>query len=116
MDARLAVTLGPEFTDELLRRGLRWSDAKALGGESLEISLGEGHAPLTMKVTEATLTGEAPHMVQFSLVLRGPAAPRLPQRMFRVSHARLGDYAILITPIAGTATTTDYEACFSHAP
>jgi hypothetical protein len=103
--------------DELLQRRFTWEDAKDLGGESFDVFSDEvTNDAIALTVLSATNRHSAPHMVQFSMELRGPASPRLPQGMYRFRHARLGEYAFLITAISASADATEYQACFSHAP
>ena len=104
------------LTEELLSRSLRWDDARGLAGEIVDVVPEEGSpVTLTMKVARVELRADDAPMVQFSIVLRGPADPLLPQRTYRLRHSRLGDYALLITPLARDATGVEYEACVSHA-
>ena len=102
--------------EELLARRLTWDEARGLAGESFEVA-GAADAPaIAMQVASVNERASAPAMVQFALVFRGPHAPLLAQDIYRFRHARLGDFAFFITPIAQGADATDYEACFSHAP
>jgi hypothetical protein len=48
----------------------------------------------------------------FSIVLRGPAEPILPQRIYRLEHADLGALELFLVPIAQDASVTRYEAVF----
>jgi hypothetical protein len=103
--------------EDLLRRRLTWDEAKGLGGETFEVFPDEAtDDAVPMAIVSATNANSAPHMIQFSLEIRGPAAPRLPQGMYRFRHARLGEYAFVITAIGASPEGTDYQACFSHAP
>lgn len=49
----------------------------------------------------------------FSLLFVGPAAPALPQRTYRLSHARLPELDIFLVPIGADAAGVRYEAIFS---
>jgi hypothetical protein len=103
--------------DEILSRVFTWDDARALEGESLELSGGApGAVPLRVLVARAKLLRGEAHMVQFSLFMRGPPQPLLAQDTYLARHARLGDYAFFVTPVASDAQGVEYEACFSHAP
>jgi hypothetical protein len=103
--------------DELMSRRLHWDDAKDLGGESFDVFPDEnGSDALRMSIVDIRNQHSTPRMIQFSILFRGPASPFLSQRIYRFQHARLGEFAFLITAIAKTADTIDYEACFSHAP
>jgi hypothetical protein len=103
--------------DEILSRRFTWDDARALEGESLELSGGAPDAaPLRVVVARARLLRSEPHMVQFSLLMRGPPQPLLAQDTYRARHASLGDYGFFVTPVGRDAQGVEYEACFSHAP
>ena len=49
----------------------------------------------------------------FSLVFRGPAEPRLPQRIYPLEHPELGRLEIFITPVGPDDAGMRYEAVFS---
>lgn len=109
-------TIGVMLTDELLARRLTWDDARTLEGETFELVPDESNpAGVPMVVARVAVRDADPRMVQFSIVLLGPADPVYPQRTYRLRHARRGDYAFMVTPIARDAAGTSYEACFSHA-
>ena len=107
-----------QATDDkvLMARRLEWADAQALAGETVAVFAEEGGAPVAFAVVAVKEQHRAPHMLQFSVSLRGPPKPVQAQRTYRVRHARLGDYAFFITPVGANESGVDYEACFSHAP
>lgn len=102
--------------DALFARSLSWTDAQSLLHERFEFfpdeAGAEGVALEVVGVRQASSSGS---LRQFAIVFRGPPAPAHAQGTYRFRHARLGDYAIFVTPIARGAEGTDYEACFSHA-
>ena len=49
----------------------------------------------------------------FSLVLRGPRAPLLPQATYALMHPRLGRVEVFLVPIAQDAQAARYEATFN---
>jgi hypothetical protein len=49
----------------------------------------------------------------FSLVFRGPLAPVMPQRIYRVEHAGLGALDIFLVPIGRDQDGVRYEAIFT---
>lgn len=50
----------------------------------------------------------------FSLVFKGPAAPVLPQRIYRLEHARLGALELFLVPIGrDPGGSLLYEAIFT---
>lgn len=103
--------------DTLYARALTWSDAQLLDQQAVTFLLpgNEQAHPVDMQVAEvAQKPSAAPHMLQFSIVFRGPRAPQLAQRTYRMRHAEWGDWAVFITPIAQSVGHIDYEACFSY--
>jgi hypothetical protein len=57
-----------------------------------------------------------PHRMReapFSLVLRGPRAPLLPQATYALLHPRLGRVELFLVPIAQDAQGARYEATFN---
>ena len=50
----------------------------------------------------------------FSLVFRGPVTPRLPQKIYRLEHEKLGTFSIFLTAIEGDADGISYEAVFNR--
>ena len=57
---------------------------------------------------EAGFNGRQP----FSLLFNGPAAPVLPQRTYRLAHARLPELDIFLVPIGADAVCARYQAVF----
>ena len=49
----------------------------------------------------------------FSLILRGPATPFLPQATYAMRHPRLGPIELFLVPIGRDAGNTRYEATFN---
>ncbi len=102
--------------EALLARALAWEDAQSLRDESLEFFPDDGgERGVVLKVVEVSSQGRSGEVRQFAILFRGPSSPVHPQRIYRFRHARLGDYAFFITPIAQSPEGTDYEACFCHA-
>jgi hypothetical protein len=50
---------------------------------------------------------------QFSLHLRGPRTPALPQRIYRLEHAQLGALDLFLVPIGRDGSGMTYEAVFT---
>lgn len=59
------------------------------------------------------LDHQAPHDNRFSLMLRGPSQPLLPQATYVFEHAALGTLAIFIVPVGRTEAGTAYQAIFN---
>jgi hypothetical protein len=75
-------------------------------------------ATLGLTLIEVEATGPAPaggatRRRPFSLLFRGPRAPVLPQRIYRLEHAALGPLEIFIVPIGPDAHGMRYEAIFT---
>jgi hypothetical protein len=102
--------------DALLSRKLEWNDARAFEGASVELFVDEtpDAAPMVMSVKSVTQSPAARGASQFAIVFRGPREPLLGQRIYRIRHGALGEFAFFITPIVQSAAGTDYEACFAH--
>lgn len=100
--------------DALFARTFTWEDARGIAGDTFlaDAGAGESVALVVERVDERPAQGA---MRQFAILLRGPAEPLLAQATYRLRHARLGDYAIFLTPLARTAAACTYEACFAHA-
>jgi hypothetical protein len=75
-------------------------------------------AALRLTLIEAAATGPAPagdaaRRRPFSLLFRGPRAPVLPQRIYRLEHAALDPLEIFIVPIGPDAEGMRYQAVFT---
>ncbi|MEY2562615.1 MAG: hypothetical protein QOH88_808 [Verrucomicrobiota bacterium] len=72
--------------------------------------------PVTLQLSEARLTGThhvADTREPFSLVFRGPAELRLPQGIYPIKHAQLGEMEIFLVQIAADKTSSSFEAVFN---
>lgn len=102
--------------DALFARSLSWSDAEALLHEAIAFFPDEAGAEnIEFEIAEVRRRESSESLLQFAILFRGPPDPVFAQGTYRFRHARLGDYAIFITPVAKTPAGTQYEACFSHA-
>jgi hypothetical protein len=86
-------------------------------GHTFQVQLPEG-APLALTLSEVTPLGAvtAPPSAQrapFSLVFLGPAAPLLPQRIYRLSHSSIGTFDLFLVPLGPGPGGLRYEAIFS---
>lgn len=108
------MTQEPHALDEsLFARKLEWADAQSMEGGTLTCFVA-GAQPLALAVTQARELPAPSGARQFTLAMRGPAQPLLPQGTYRMRHERLGDYAIFITAVGRSADACLYEACFTH--
>jgi hypothetical protein len=74
------------------------------------------HPALELRLAEVAGTGDPARpdgRVPFSLLFRGPAAPILPQRIYRLEHARLGALDLFLVPLEPDAAGARYEAIFN---
>jgi len=53
------------------------------------------------------------HRAPFSLVFRGPGTPVLPQRIYRMAHAEVGEFELFLVPIGPDEQGLRYEAVFT---
>jgi uncharacterized protein DUF6916 len=73
----------------------------------------EGGQSLALELAAVEEPPHAPGMELFSLQFIGPFTPRLEQRTHRLEHEKLGEFEILMTPIAADpAEGTKYESIF----
>jgi hypothetical protein len=68
--------------------------------------------PVTLELAEVNERPTPPDVELFSLVFRGPAAPRLVQQTHHFEHEVLGAFDLFITAIAGDPEGISYEAVF----
>jgi hypothetical protein len=93
--------------------------------ENLNVRIFREHLHTTFTVQEGTAGavllelvdsiegGTSPKMELFSIYFRGPFAPRLPQQIHPLKHAKLGILEIFLTPVeADESKGTLYESVF----
>jgi hypothetical protein len=71
-------------------------------------------APFHLELTEVNEHQSPPGIESFSVVFRGPRAPRLEQKTYRFEHAALGPFDLFITAISGDDQGICYEAVFNR--
>ena len=104
--------------DELWSRSLTHEIASELPGFSLQFFYGDLQGQTHVAVLQVRACNERPgssDMVQFNLDMLGPTEPLLPQQTYRARHASLGDFAVMISPMAIHTDGIEYQANFSHA-
>lgn len=69
-------------------------------------------APVELELVEVTEKKTPANVELFSLLFRGPAAPRLPQQIHKLRHKNLGTLEIFLAAIEGDQTSITYEAVF----
>jgi Domain of unknown function (DUF6916) len=75
-----------------------------------------GAEPLAVQLLQVTELGAAaPNAPRppFSIILRGPRDRRLPQKIYTVRHATLGEMEIFLVPVAVDEKGYHYEAVFN---
>lgn len=82
----------------------------------LELDFDDAGASVTLQLFVAAVDALPPHRLRehpFSLVLRGPRTPVLPQGIYALRHPRLGLIEIFLVPVGQDAQATRYEALFN---
>lgn len=87
----------------------------ALQGRHFTVQLGAGTDVLAQLVEARGLPAPAFQGRQpFTLLFKGPAAPQLPQRTYRLLHpADAEPLEIFLVPVSADATGVCYEAVFA---
>src|SRR6478672_1228423 len=78
---------------------------------SFKVNAG-GAVPLALELTEVNEPPSPPNIELFSLLFRGPRAPRLNQGMYRFEHEKLGSVDLFMTVIGADEEGTSYEVIF----
>lgn len=78
---------------------------------SFKVSAGNA-APLTLELIEVNEPATPPTIELFSLLFRGPLAPRLSQGIHRFQHEKMGDFELFLTAIGADEEATTYEVIF----
>jgi hypothetical protein len=88
---------------------------KARQGQQFVLHLDDGSQVPTQLLEVRPLKAPAPaERTAFSLLFKGPAAPLLPQRIYRLSQAADSEALdVFIVPVSADATAVHYEAVFS---
>ena len=53
-------------------------------------------------------------MERFSVFFDGPGSVRLPQHLYSLQHAQMGEFEIFLVPISGNEKGFRYEAVFNY--
>ncbi len=98
---------------------LTYDDFSGRVSEQFDVSVGEGPSvPMVLiEATGSSVSGgrgpDGQERMQFSLVFRGPATQALPQRIYAMTHAALGELDIFLVPLGPDAEGMRYEAVFA---
>jgi hypothetical protein len=69
-------------------------------------------ARLTLELSEVNERQTQPKVEAFSLLFRGPQAPRLAQQIHRFEHEKLGAFDLFLTAVGADEEGTTYEVVF----
>lgn len=80
-----------------------------------EFAIETGAAPLVVHLQEARPGSVRPGAIRepFALTFRGPPGLRLPQGIYRMRHAQLGEMEIFIVQVGSDAAGSYFEAIFN---
>ncbi|HEY6308180.1 MAG TPA: hypothetical protein VI488_17170 [Candidatus Angelobacter sp.] len=78
---------------------------------SFKVQAGDS-APVVLELTEVNEPATPPNIEFFSLLFRGPVAPRLRQQIHRFEHDKLGEFDLFLTVIGADEAGTSYEVIF----
>jgi hypothetical protein len=84
--------------------------------EPLEVELDVGGARVTVRLAVDSVDALPAHRLRaepFSLLLRGPRDPSLPQATYTLRHPRLGTIQLFLVPLERGAQDTRYEVLFN---
>ena len=83
-------------------------------GENFQVDTDNSDS-LVIKLTAVSGYGQSlgGNREAFSLLFCGSPRPVLPQRIYRISHANLGELDIFLVPIGPQADGMGYEAVFT---
>jgi len=82
----------------------------------LELDIDVAGASVTLRLSVDAVETLPAHRLRehpFSLVLRGPVTPVLPQAIYPLRHPRLGLIELFLVPVGQDAQATRYEALFN---
>ena len=85
-------------------------------GTTFRTKLEQGEVKLDLVEVKGYVSQEIEQggMERFSVFFVGPADPFLPQRVYSVAHASMGEFEIFLVPVAGDEQSYRYEAVFNY--
>jgi len=98
-----------------MQRLLTPADFEALEAP-LVLNAKVGERDLAIELRVESVTTRPSHRLRaqpFSLCLKGPGKPLLPQGMYPLQHPKLGEIALFIVPSGADGASTDYEVTFN---
>jgi hypothetical protein len=78
---------------------------------NFKVHAGNG-APLTLELSAVNDHQTQPEGELFSLLFRGPQAPRLAQQIHRFEHEKLGTFDLFLTAVGADEKGISYEVVF----
>jgi len=81
--------------------------------QDFQIVFTDGTLVLQLSDATARTAPEGATRDPFTLIFRGPAPLRLPQGIYRLSNAQLGEMEIFLVQIAADQTSSTLEAVFN---
>ena len=72
-----------------------------------------GVDPIEVELVKVTPLS-SPRQVQFSIVFQGPGNLFLQQRIYSMSHDKLGEFDLFLVPVAQNQSGFQYEAVFNR--
>lgn len=84
-------------------------------GTRFRLALEGAGAPWELELVQVVRHEEhpGPRQQPFSVFLRGPRSPVLPQSIYRLEHDRLGMLEIFLVPVGPDGQGMGYEAVFN---
>jgi hypothetical protein len=76
--------------------------------------MGEASAGSALRLVEVSERASAPHQEAFALLFHGPTQYFLPQGIYKLKHAGLGEMDLFLVPVAQDFQGFQYEAVFNR--
>jgi hypothetical protein len=75
----------------------------------------ETESAVELELVEAVDLGSTPRQEQFSILFRGPLAPKLQQAIYQLEHQEIGAFELFIVPVKRGEDGIYYEAVFNRS-
>jgi hypothetical protein len=89
------------------------SEFAACVNQDFEIAASGGRLVLQLSEARPWGSGAGTEREPFALTFRGAPQLRLPQGIYKMSHAQLGEMEIFLVQIAGDQSNSTFEAVFN---
>jgi hypothetical protein len=97
----------PELTEKEFAKHLNTNFDTSVDGRPISLQLVEVKGYLPKE-------NEQKGMERFSLFFNGPPDIRLPQNIYELRHAQMGEFEIFLVPVSGDEKSFRYEAVFNY--